>query len=68
MQSSFLHKLDIWKKKIKKGEPLPAGYAVPQNHFKKHQKKIQKRFSDFCKEHNIILKIYSIPSNKLFNQ
>lgn len=68
MQSAFLHRLDIWKKEKKKGKPLPAAFAVPDRLYRKHQKKIQKRFSDYCKEHGIILKIYSIPSNKLFNQ
>lgn len=66
MQSPFLHRLHFWKKELKKGNKLPAGFAVPKKLYSKHQKKIQKRFSDFCKQHNIILTIYSPPSNKLF--
>lgn len=68
MQSSFLHRLAIWKKQIKKGEPLPTGFAVPKKLYDRHQNKIKKRFKDFCEANNIALAIYSEPTNnrKLF--
>jgi hypothetical protein len=53
MKSSLLQRIDTWNKLLKQGQKLPATFVFSKYIFDKHQKKIQKRFSEYCIIHNV---------------